>query len=141
MSTKDKRRRKAVIAARSETVRLNEELNRGVVRDEVEVLVTPIQHNIHLRGDAGAMQEVSAFCTCGYWAYHPTKRYRFLGEAITLHELETGHMLINKVKEECTHPVDSWEMNPITNVHTRRCVRCGYILESVLKEKTDVQEA
>lgn len=27
-----------------------------------------------------------------------------------------------------------WEINPLTNVMTKRCPRCGYILESKVKE-------
>lgn len=30
----------------------------------------------------------------------------------------------------CLHPAASrWEVNPVTRVYTRRCVRCGAVLE------------
>lgn len=44
---------------------------------------------------------------------------------------------MKEFKEACSHSYSSWEYNPMTFIYTRRCPRCGKILETMTRQKMD----
>jgi hypothetical protein len=84
------------IAARSRTVKQNEENRLGIVRDEI----THIDGNgtltegdfIYLEGKPFGT-EFTGVCTCGDWRHGPSEKIIDIGRAAKLHYEATGHKL------------------------------------------------
>lgn len=96
---------------RSETVFRNDEVRRGVVRDEITYFdfddvdnqrvltettaggILEPKYEIRMKGRINSEEGITAVCSCKTWSYGPSRKLSDIAGEISKHRTETAHQL------------------------------------------------